>query len=68
LSRTATWPHLKRPEASLAAKLRRRLGGSQFDQAFSAGSRLTQRQAADIVRRRPDALSRAAGAGPPVPG
>jgi hypothetical protein len=28
---------------------RRRLGGSQFDRAFSAGSRLTQREAAAVA-------------------
>lgn len=50
-----TWPHLRRPEATLVAKLRRRLGDSPFDQAFVAGSRLTQRQAVDLVRHRPDA-------------
>jgi predicted ATPase len=65
-----TWPHLRRPEADLVANLRRLLGGSQFDQAFSAGSRLTQRQAVDIVRQQPGAgiqTPRAPGAGPPVP-
>jgi hypothetical protein len=33
-----------------AAKVRQRLGDSQFDQAFSAGSGLTQQQAVAIVR------------------
>jgi hypothetical protein len=34
-------------------QVRQTLGGSQFDQAFSAGSRLTQRQAVGIVRDQP---------------
>ena len=46
------WPHLRRVEADLVARLRQRLGDSEFDQAFSAGSRLTQRQAVDIVQDR----------------
>jgi hypothetical protein len=32
------------------ARLRRRLGDSQFDQAFSDGSRLTQQEAVATVR------------------
>ena len=44
------WPHLRRVEAELVAKVRQRLGTSQFDQAFSAGSGLTQREAVAIVR------------------
>jgi predicted ATPase len=47
------WPHLRRLEADLVAQVRQRMGGSRFDQAFSAGSRLTQRQAVDIVRDQP---------------
>jgi hypothetical protein len=47
------WPYLRRLEAELVTQIRRRLGGSQFDHAFSAGSRLTQRQAVDIVRDQP---------------
>ena len=47
------WPHLRRVEADLVTQVRQRLGGSRFDQAFSAGSRLTQRQAVDIVRDQP---------------
>jgi hypothetical protein len=46
----SAWPHLRRLEADLVAQVRQRLGDSQFDQAFAAGSRLTQRQAVDIVR------------------
>jgi len=44
------WPHLRRVEGELVARVRRRLGGSRFDQAFSAGSGLTQREAIAIVR------------------
>ena len=44
------WPHLRRVEAELMAKVRQRLSPSQFDQAFSAGSGLTQREAVAIVR------------------
>jgi hypothetical protein len=32
------------------AQVRQRLGAARFDQAFSAGSRLTQREAVAIVR------------------
>jgi hypothetical protein len=49
----SAWPYLRRLEAELVTQIRQRLGGSQFDQAFSAGSRLTQRQAVDIVRDQP---------------
>jgi predicted ATPase len=44
------WPHLRRVEAELVAQVRHRLGAGQFDQAFSAGSALTQREAVAIVR------------------
>jgi tetratricopeptide (TPR) repeat protein len=44
------WPHLRRVEADLAARIRQRLGGGRFDQAFSAGSGLTQRDAVAIVQ------------------
>ena len=44
------WSHMRRLEADLLAQVRQRLGGSQFDQAFSAGSRLTQQEAVAIVR------------------
>jgi len=40
----SAWPHLRRVETDLVAKIRRGLGASQYDQAFSTGSRLTQRQ------------------------
>ena len=43
------WPALRPVEADLVAQVRPRLGDSQFDQVFSAGSRLTQREAVAIV-------------------
>jgi tetratricopeptide (TPR) repeat protein len=46
----AAWPHLRRVEGELVAQVRRRLGDSQLDQAISAGSGLTQREAVAIVR------------------
>jgi hypothetical protein len=46
------WPHLWRVEADLVAQVRPRLGPGQFDQAFSAGSGLTQRDAEAIVQDR----------------
>jgi predicted ATPase len=44
------WPHVRRVEAELVAQLRQRLGAGRFDQAFTAGSGLTQREAVAIVR------------------
>ena len=44
------WPHLRPMEGELAARVRHKLGGIRFDQAFSAGSRLTQQQAVATVR------------------
>jgi hypothetical protein len=44
------WPHLRPMEGELVARVRRKLGGSRFDQAFSAGSGLTQREAVAIAR------------------
>jgi predicted ATPase len=46
------WPHLRPVEAKLAAQVRQRLGADQFDQAYSAGSALTQREAVALVRDR----------------
>jgi tetratricopeptide (TPR) repeat protein len=54
------WPHLRRVEADLVAQVRQRLDPGQFDQAFAAGSRLTQRQAVAIVQDQ-----RATGTPPP---
>ena len=48
-----TWPHLRRVEADLETRIRERLGAGRFDQVFSAGSRLTQRQAVAMVRDHP---------------
>jgi hypothetical protein len=47
------WPALRQSEDELVAQVRQTLGAARFDQAFSAGSRLTQRQALDIVRDQP---------------
>jgi predicted ATPase len=44
------WPDQRRLEEELVAQIRQKLSAAQFDQAFSAGSGLTQRQAIDIVR------------------
>jgi predicted ATPase len=44
------WPLLRRVEADLVTQVRQRLGAGRFDQVSSAGSRLTQRQAVDIVQ------------------
>jgi predicted ATPase len=44
------WPHVRRVETELVAQIRQRLGPGRFDQAFTAGSRLTQREAVRIVR------------------
>ena len=49
------WPHLRRKEAELVTRIRQRLGPSQFDQAFSAGTQLTQQQAVAIVQDQPRA-------------
>jgi len=45
-----SWPLLRRVEAELTAQIRHQLGAGPFDQAFSAGSRLTQQQAVAIVQ------------------
>ena len=44
------WPDLRRLEEELVAQIRQKLSAAQFDQAFSDGSALTQRQAIGIVR------------------
>jgi predicted ATPase len=44
------WPHLRRVEGDLVARVRHSLGSSRFDQAFSAGAGLTQQEAVAIVR------------------
>jgi hypothetical protein len=55
------WPHLRPVEGELVARVRHKLGGISFDQAFSAGSVLTQREAVALARdqratRRPEPL------------
>jgi hypothetical protein len=42
-------------EDDLVARVRLRLGAGRFDQLFSAGGRLTQREAVAIVRDQRDA-------------
>ena len=44
------WPHVRRVEADLVAQVRLRLGTARFDQAFSAGSVLTPREAVALAR------------------
>jgi predicted ATPase len=53
------WPHLRKKEAELVAQIRQRLGASQFDQAFAAGSQLTLQQAVAIVQDQPPEQQRA---------
>ena len=48
------WPILRRGEGDLTAQIRQVLGTERFDQAFAAGSRLSQREAAAAVRGRLD--------------
>ena len=44
------WPMLRPTEAELMAQLRLVIGADRFDQAFSVGSRLNQREAVAAVR------------------
>ena len=44
------WPDQRRLDEELVTQIRQKLSATQFDQAFSDGSGLTQRQAIDIVR------------------
>ena len=46
------WPMLRRGEAELVAQVRQTLGADRFDQAFAAGSGLSQREAVAAVRGR----------------
>jgi predicted ATPase len=59
----SAWPHLRKKEAELVAQIRQQLGADQFDQAFSAGSQLTQQQAVAIVQ---DQAQEQQGAEPPA--
>ena len=47
------WPTLRYAEAELVAQLRQTLGAERFDQAFSAGSGLSQREAVTDARSQP---------------
>jgi predicted ATPase len=53
-----TWPLARQVEADLVARVRQRLGAGHFDQAFSVGSALAQREAAAKAWNRPDTGSR----------
>ena len=44
------YPYLRRVETDMVTQVRHRLGAAQFDQAFTAGSQLTQRDAITIAR------------------
>jgi tetratricopeptide (TPR) repeat protein len=46
------WPMLRRGEAALTAQARRALGADRFDQAFNAGSGLSQQKTVAAVRDR----------------
>jgi predicted ATPase len=46
----STWPLLRREEAELAAQIRQTLGDDRYDQAFAAGSRLSQQEAVAAIR------------------
>ena len=46
------WPMHRHGEAELVAQIRQTLGAHRFDQAFSAGTRLSQREAVAAVRDR----------------
>jgi predicted ATPase len=50
----SAWPMLRRGEADLVAQIRQALDPQQFDHAFSAGTRLSQREAVAFVRDRGD--------------
>jgi predicted ATPase len=52
------WPLLRRDEAELVARVRAALG-DRFDEAYAAGSRLSQQEAVAAVRGRP--ISRSGG-------
>ena len=47
------WPTLRYAEAELVARLRQTLGAERFDQAFSAGSGLSRREAVADARSQP---------------
>ncbi len=43
------WPMLRPGEADLVAQIRQALDASQFEQAFAAGTRLSQREAVAVI-------------------
>jgi predicted ATPase len=47
-----TWPALRQGEAEVVAEVRQALGDARFDQVFTAGARLTQREAVAAARDR----------------
>ncbi len=51
------WPILRQGEAELVARIHQTLDPQRFDQAFSAGTRLSQREAVAAVRDRDASLS-----------
>jgi hypothetical protein len=55
------WPVLRNGEAELAAQVRQALGIDRFDQVFTAGSALSQREAAAAVQNRTDDFPAATG-------
>ena len=46
----SAWLHARQADAEFVAQVRQRLGAARFDQAYSAGSGLTQQQAVASVR------------------
>ncbi len=53
------WPMLRRGEAELVAQVRQTLGADRFNQAFDAGSGLSQREAVAAVRGRRGTVTQA---------
>jgi tetratricopeptide (TPR) repeat protein len=53
------WPSHRRAEAALVDQIRQALGADQFDQAFAAGARLSQREAVAAAQSRRGAGTRA---------
>jgi predicted ATPase len=51
-----TWPTMRREGAGLAAQIREALGDDRYDQAFAAGTRLSQQEAVAAIRDQPDHL------------
>ena len=46
------WPMLRQPEAALLDQVRQALSLDRFEQAYEAGSRLSQREAVAAARER----------------